>query len=115
MTSPIQSWSEMGQRLRRVLPYLWPWQSVKLQLLALLCMLLVIAGRFVNVGIPFSLGKVVSNLDGWRNGGPSPWPPLLLYVGLRWGASALGTFEEVLWLPVMQYSDRGTSVVRSEI
>jgi len=70
-------------------------------------MILVLIGRFVNVGIPFSLGRVVENLDGWRAGGPSPWPPLLLYVGLRWGASALGTLEEMLWQPIMQYSDRG--------
>ncbi|KAH7108101.1 hypothetical protein BKA62DRAFT_609850 [Auriculariales sp. MPI-PUGE-AT-0066] len=101
-----QSWSEIARRVRRVLPHLWPWRSVRLQALAMLCMVFVLAGRFVNVGIPFSLGQVVANLEAWKTGGASFWPPLLLYVGLRWAASALGTLEEMLWQPIMQYSDR---------
>lgn len=96
-----QTWSEIGRRLRRVLPFLWPSRSPKLLLLVFVCTILVAAGRFINVGIPFSLGKTVANLETYGRPDPtarlSPWPPLLIYVALRFSSSAVTTIVEVLW------------------
>ncbi|EJD52626.1 hypothetical protein AURDEDRAFT_55717 [Auricularia subglabra TFB-10046 SS5] len=106
----LQSWAEIWRRLRRVLPYLWPWRNYKLQLLAFICALLVALGRVINLGIPFSLGATVARLETWAIPDPtkhlSPWWPLLVYVSLRFLSNAVSTVEEVLWQPVMQYSDR---------
>ncbi|CCO33799.1 ATP-binding cassette sub-family B member 6,mitochondrial [Rhizoctonia solani AG-1 IB] len=104
------TWSEIGVRLRRLAPYLWPHKSYGLQLLAVLCLLIVAAGRVINAAIPFKLGDVVEALThkGTRH---TVLSPLLWYVGLRFlaGSGGLGALRDLLWAPVMQFSDRSMS------
>lgn len=103
----LQTWTEIARRLKRILPYLWPSKSIFLQFLVVLCILLVVVGRIINLLIPFSLGIIVSRLESWRSGGESAWVPIIAYSALRWGLSATSALQEYLWQPVMQYSDRG--------
>lgn len=90
------SWSEIGARLRRLFPYLWPHKSVGLQFLALICLLIVAAGRVINAAIPFKLSEVIDALSkkGARH---NVWTPLFWYVGLKFlqGSGGLGALRDV--------------------
>ncbi|KAK7692857.1 hypothetical protein QCA50_004492 [Cerrena zonata] len=107
--NPDPSWSELYGRLKRITPYLWPSKSRGLQFLAFLCVLLVVVGRVVNVLTPVSLARVVQIFE--QGTKTSPWPYLLGYVGLRFlqGTGGLAALRDLLWIPVMQYSDREMS------
>ncbi|KAF8750647.1 ABC transporter transmembrane region [Rhizoctonia solani] len=104
------TWSEIGGRLKRLAPYLWPHKSIALQLLAVICLLIVTAGRVINAAIPFKLSEVVEALT-HKGGRHTVWSPLLWYVGLRFlaGSGGLGALRDLLWAPVMQFSDRSMS------
>ena len=112
------TWREVGQRLRKLAPYLWPKKDRGLQILAvrnlfsflfkvqkltytakLICILILVVGRIVNAVLPFTLGKLVRVFQRrWSSepgaSVPSPWPYLVGYVVLRFlqspgGLSAL--------------------------
>ncbi|KAF9038357.1 hypothetical protein BDZ89DRAFT_1100422 [Hymenopellis radicata] len=97
------SWSEIGRRLKTLVA------SKSLQFLALLCIMILIVGRFVNALVPFALGELIRILEGISE--RSPWPILAIYVALRFlqGSGGLAALRDSLWTPVMQYSDREMS------
>jgi ATP-binding cassette subfamily B (MDR/TAP) protein 6 len=105
------SWKEILRRLRRITPYLWPKKSRPLQLVALICVFLLILGRFVNVAVPFFLAKLVSVFE--EGVTSSPWPYLFGYVCLQFlkSSGGLPALRDALWAPVMQYSDREMSLL----
>ncbi|KAL1735633.1 hypothetical protein EV714DRAFT_243749 [Schizophyllum commune] len=107
--TPEPTWGELWQRMKRISPYLWPSKSSSLQLVALLCIIVLLIGRVVNFGIPFALGELVNIFEGTST--RSPWPILFGYVGLRFlaGSGGLAALRDTLWAPVMQYSDREMS------
>ncbi|CAE7126377.1 unnamed protein product [Rhizoctonia solani] len=104
------TWSEIGARLKRLAPYLWPHKQFGLQLLAAICLIIVAAGRVINAAIPFKLSEVVEALT-HKGARHTVWSPLLWYVGLRFlaGTGGLGALRDLLWAPVMQFSDRSMS------
>lgn len=53
-------------RVRTLFPYLWPSKSVSLQILALICVGLMLLKRFVNVWVPILFGKIISDLSAGR-------------------------------------------------
>ncbi|KIO29584.1 hypothetical protein M407DRAFT_14496 [Tulasnella calospora MUT 4182] len=102
------SWRETFTKLRRLLPYLWPHNNVKLQFLASLCMVILLIARVINILLPLTLRQLVLDLD--RGVGfPLMW--IFAYGGLRFvqGSGGLNALRDVLWAPVMQYSDREMS------
>ncbi|KAF9467267.1 hypothetical protein BDZ94DRAFT_1287702 [Collybia nuda] len=103
------SWTEIWRRIRRLTPYLWPTKDRYLQLLASLCIVIIIIGRVINLAMPLALGELIRVLDGAS--GRSPWPFLFAYVGFRFlqGSGGLAAVRDSLWAPVMQYSDREMS------
>jgi hypothetical protein len=122
--NPDPSWGELLSRLGRITPYLWPSKSRPLQLLAVLCIVLVVVGRFVNFLVPLAFAQIVRIFE--EGSKVSPWPFLFAYVGLRFLQSSGGLaalrdvsiidhclavshsfLSQTLWAPVMQYSDRG--------
>ncbi len=89
-------------------------------------MLLLILGRFVNVAVPYLLTNLIFVLQGGVTS--PPWLYLIGYGGLRFlqGSGGLAAlidvsrifssflllftrpcYTQVLWTPVMQYSDNG--------
>lgn len=91
-------------------------------------MLLLILGRFVNVAVPFILANLIFVFE--EGVTSPPWLYLLGYAGLHFvqGSGGLGalldvsracsffltslctsetSYTQVLWTPVMQYSDSG--------
>ncbi|KAJ3749144.1 mitochondrial half-size ABC transporter [Lentinula detonsa] len=103
------SWSELMQRIKRLSPYLWPSKSHSLQLIAVLCILILMCGRFVNAIMPLTLGELIKVFE--KRSDYSMWSLLLLYVALRFlqGSGGLAALRDALWTPVMQYSDREMS------
>jgi len=103
------TWSELVQRIRRLSPYLWPSKSPSLQLIAGICILILLLGRLVNAMTPFTLGELLKVFE--KRSDYSMWSLLLLYVVLRFlqGSGGLAALRDVLWAPVMQYSDREMS------
>ena len=98
------SWSEILRRLRRITPHLWPKKSRSLQLVAvcldssltiktlnsfqLLCVLILIVGRFVTVAVPFLFADLVYVFE--QGITSPPWLLLFAYVGLRFLQSSGG-------------------------
>ncbi|KAG5646274.1 hypothetical protein DXG03_003870 [Asterophora parasitica] len=103
------SWTEILRRIKRLTPYLWPTKDSYLQLLASLCIVILLLGRVINFAMPLTLGQVVRLLQNPTE--QSPWPFLFAYVGLRFlqGSGGLAAIRDSLWAPVMQYSDREMS------
>jgi hypothetical protein len=99
------SWRELGRRLGRITPYLWPSKSKKLQMIAIFCIFIIVIGRAVNAAVPYMLANVVGALeDGTYD---ALWYYLFAYVILRFlqGSGGLPALRDALWAPVMQYSD----------
>ncbi|KAI0315234.1 hypothetical protein OF83DRAFT_1062505 [Amylostereum chailletii] len=103
------SWRELGRRLHRITPFLWPSKSRSLQLIATVCVLILVVGRFVNFAMPTVLAELISVFE--RQDGRSPWPYLFGYVALKFlqSSGGLAAVRDALWAPVMQYSDREMS------
>ncbi|KDN41299.1 hypothetical protein RSAG8_07568, partial [Rhizoctonia solani AG-8 WAC10335] len=120
LPSPTEpTWYENGVRLMRLVPYLWPYKSFGLQLLALsfglqllalVCLLILAAGRVVNAATPFQFSAVIDTLA--REGASrTVLPPLLWYIGLRFlsAPGGLSAIRSLLWAPVIQFSNRSLS------
>ncbi|SPO25786.1 related to ATM1 - Mitochondrial inner membrane ABC transporter involved in the maturation of cytosolic iron-sulfur (Fe/S) cluster-containing proteins [Ustilago trichophora] len=100
-------------RIRFLFPYLWPSKSVRLQLIAVACVTLLFAARVVNFFTPLALGKLVDDLST----GASPWLDVVLYAGLKMlqgSGSLLSVLQNIMWVPVEQYSDRMMSMMAFE-
>ncbi|KAJ0116476.1 hypothetical protein J7T55_007456 [Diaporthe amygdali] len=106
---PHRSWWEYVRGYHVFFPYLWPAKKVKLQFLVLLCFILVIIQRAVNVLVPIQLGVLVEALTKAAEQGTieMPWKELFIFLGLKFmqGPSAvLGSLRSMLWIPVTQHS-----------
>lgn len=53
-------------RVKTLFPYLWPSKSFSLQVLAMICVGLMLVKRFVNVFVPLFFGRVVGDLSAGR-------------------------------------------------
>lgn len=110
------TWKDFGQKVRLLLPYMWPKGNAMLQLLVLLCLSLLGAERAINVFVPIYYKNIVNQLtDG------SSWKTLALtvciYVLLKFlqggGAGASGfvsNMRSFLWIRVQQYTNRVVQV-----
>lgn len=107
-------WRGVGAKVRLLLPFLWPRRSPRLQGLVLLCLLLLAAGRVVNLFVPMLNRAVVNSLAG-RGQLVFPWQDILLYV-LLWclqgqgGSSLLSSARSFLWIYVQQFTVREVQV-----
>ncbi|KAI1756857.1 hypothetical protein F4782DRAFT_283393 [Xylaria castorea] len=95
------NWFDYFAGTRVLFPYLWPSNAPLHQAIVLLCVLLLIAQRVVNILVPLQLGTLVEAL-GY---GKVPYKEVILYVvyrGLQGQQGALGAARSVLWIPVSQ-------------
>jgi len=99
------AWDVILKRLLHITPYLWPKTNRPLQFVALLCVLILILGRLVNLAVPYILTRLVFVLE--EGVSSPPWLYLSGYVGLRFlqSSGGLPALLDFLWTPVMQYSD----------
>lgn len=116
---PHKTWWEYFKGYSLFFPYLWPKDSVKLQINVLICFILVMMQRLVNVAVPMAVKQVVNDLeeviklvkDGERLSMDNFPLKDFMILGLLWilqGQSGLlGSLRSILWIPVSQYSYRG--------
>ncbi|KGQ08689.1 Heavy metal tolerance protein [Beauveria bassiana D1-5] len=113
---PHKTWWEYIRGYSLFFPYLWPKDSVKLKLQVLVCFVLVIIQRIVNITVPIQIGEVVKQLNyaikEVQAGQPLTMDlfPLRasLLLGVLWVLQGmLGPLRSYLWIPVSQYSYRG--------
>ncbi|RSL87084.1 hypothetical protein CEP51_002450 [Fusarium floridanum] len=94
-------WLDYFAGFRVLFPYLWPKDSPMYQAIVLVCSVLLICQRTVNVLAPVQLGVLVDNLGEGR----LPYKEIALYVvyrALQGNQGALGAARSVLWIPVSQ-------------
>ncbi|KAH7268664.1 hypothetical protein B0J15DRAFT_419120 [Fusarium solani] len=94
-------WLDYFAGFRVLFPYLWPKDSPRYQIIVVVCLVLLICQRTVNVLAPVQLGVLVDNLGEGR----LPYKEIALYVvyrALQGNQGALGAARSVLWIPVSQ-------------
>ncbi|KAJ4255133.1 hypothetical protein NW757_004638 [Fusarium falciforme] len=94
-------WLDYFAGFRVLFPYLWPKDSPMYQAIVVVCLVLLICQRTVNVLAPVQLGVLVDNLGKGR----LPYKEIALYVvyrALQGNQGALGAARSVLWIPVSQ-------------
>ncbi|VUC26310.1 unnamed protein product [Clonostachys rosea] len=106
-------WLDYFAGFRILFPYLWPKDSYLYQAVVLICLVLLILQRTVNVLAPLQLGVLVDNLGK----GTIPYKEIILYVvyrALQGNQGALGAARSVLWIPVSQSLFRRLSTAAFE-
>ncbi|KAJ6092618.1 hypothetical protein N7486_007907 [Penicillium sp. IBT 16267x] len=104
---PSTSWWEYLSGYSLFFPYLWPSKSRRLQIVVVICFILLVLQRIVNVLVPFQVGVVTKALAGDEGQFRVPWFDIFMYVVYRWlqgGQGLLGSLRSSLWIPVSQYS-----------
>jgi ABC-type bacteriocin/lantibiotic exporter with double-glycine peptidase domain len=113
--APARSWWEYIKGYHVFFPYLWPSKDRKLQIIVVLCFILVLAQRVVNLLVPDQLGHIVDRLGKKEEG--SPWTAIIIFISFRFlqgSNGVLGAMRSALWIPVSQYSYRELSVAAFE-
>ena len=115
---PSKTWWEYVRGYSVFFPYLWPAKSPRLQLIVLLCFILLLLARGINVLVPIQTEKITNLLAGEDGGTPQiPWLQITLYILYRLLQGNSGIISSVrasLWIPISQYSYRELSVAAFE-
>ena len=115
---PSKSWWEYIRGYSLFFPYLWPAKSRRLQFVVIICFILLLAARGINILVPHQVGVITNILmeeEGRRQG--IPWGQISLYIFFRLlqGPNGLvGASRSALWVPVSQYSYQELSTAAFE-
>ncbi|KAL6834305.1 putative transport protein [Trichoderma sp. SZMC 28015] len=99
------NWLDYLVGLGQLLPRIWPSTSLSLQIRALVCVLILIAQRVVNVLVPFQLGQTVAQLGS----GVIPYKELFIYIicrAVQGQQGVLASIRALLWIPIGQATYR---------
>ena len=115
---PTKSWWEYLHGYSLFFPYLWPADSLRLQISFFICVLLVAAQRGINLLVPLQAGKITDYLagDAGTTGG-LPWLQIFLFIIYRFmqgNSGLLGAARATIWIPISQYSYRELSTAAFE-
>ncbi|KAI1116159.1 hypothetical protein F5Y14DRAFT_88125 [Nemania sp. NC0429] len=113
---PHTTWLEYLRGYSIFFPYMWPAKQPKLQFVIVLCFILLVLQRWVNIMVPYQIGLVTNLLTEKHNPGsdeagtlPMPWASLgllILYKLLQGPSGLLGSWRSMLWIPVSQHAYR---------
>ncbi|KAG0028513.1 Homocysteine S-methyltransferase 1, partial [Podila clonocystis] len=114
---------EFYEHIKHLRPYIWPSKSKKLQTHIILCLLLLVVGRVVNVLVPWQVANVVNALtkvsngsEGGKDESGNPrfvWKEIMIFIAFRalqGGIGAVDTLQGLLWIPVGQFNTRELAV-----
>ena len=128
------AFNDFWRKTKLIFPYVWPKGQYLLQLRVLVCLVLLGAGRVVNVYVPLFYKTITDDLasyplpnatnaggNGAQSGNPVFPTSLILYIAgyvfLRFlqGGSVgtmgfLNNYRSYLWIPVQQYTTRAMQV-----
>jgi hypothetical protein len=113
--APSRSWWEYLKGYQVFFPYLWPSKDRRLQVMVVICFLIVLAQRVVNLMVPDQIGHIVNELADEKGG--NPWKAIVIFIFFRFiqgNNGLLGAIRSTLWIPVGQYSYRELSVAAFE-
>lgn len=115
---PSKSWWEYIRGYSLFFPYLWPAKSLRLQLTVVICFILVLLARVVNVLVPYQVKVITDELSG-ENGHQVgvPWGSICLFIFyrlLQGSNGLLGASRAALWVPIGQYSYQELSTASFE-
>ena len=117
-TIPSKSWWEYIRGYSLFFPYLWPAKSTRLQITVVVCFILVMIARVINVLVPIQVGVITDVLSGEKGGYHGvPWGPICLYIFyrvLQGSNGLLGALRSTLWVPISQYSYQELSTASFE-
>ncbi|KAL1920589.1 uncharacterized protein VTP21DRAFT_966 [Calcarisporiella thermophila] len=106
---PPKTAGEFLTKFPKLFPFLWPHHDRGLQLRFLVCFVLLIGHRVVNVLVPIQQKFVIDALEEKR----FAWHEILIFVFLRFmqgGVGLISTAEQFLWLPIGQFTTRQLQV-----
>ncbi|CAG8664622.1 2740_t:CDS:10, partial [Ambispora leptoticha] len=107
--APPTTVSEFITKMKKLIPFLWPTDNIRLQIYILICILLLVAGRIVNVLLPYQNKILIERLTERK----FAWQEILFYVFLRFLQGDVGlvkTVQNILWIPIGQFTTREVSV-----
>ncbi|KAK7178845.1 hypothetical protein DPSP01_000953 [Paraphaeosphaeria sporulosa] len=113
--APARSWWEYLKGYKVFFPYLWPSKDRRLQIMVVICFVIVLLQRVVNVLVPDQIGRITDRLEDGSRG--NPWQAIMLFIAFRFiqgNNGLLGAIRSTLWIPVGQYSYRELSVAAFE-
>ena len=115
---PSKSWWEYLRGYSLFFPYLWPAKSLRLQIMFVICFILVMLGRAVNVLVPIQVGIITDTLSGeYGENLGVPWGQICVYILyrlLQGSNGLLGAIRATLWIPISQYSYQELSTASFE-
>lgn len=115
---PSKSWWEYLRGYSLFFPYLWPAKSLRLQITVVICFILVMLGRGVNILVPIQVRFVTDILAGeYGDDLGVPWGQICLYIFyrlLQGGNGLLSAVRAALWIPIGQYSYQELSTASFE-
>jgi ATP-binding cassette, subfamily B, vacuolar membrane transporter HMT1/ACLQ len=112
---PHKTWWEYVRGYSLFFPYLWPRESLGLQSVVSICVVILVLQRIVNFLVPNQIGIVtdaLKNADGnmvW-----SELIKLIVYKLLQGQSGLLGSTRSLLWIPVSQFSYRALTTAAFE-
>ncbi len=115
--TPHKTWFEYCRGYTIFFPYLWPSKSTRLQGVVLVCFIIVVCQRWVNIMVPFQIGVVTDSLEDDEGNGHMPWGQLLLLISfklLQGSSGLLGSPRSILWIPVSQHTYRALTTAAFE-
>lgn len=115
---PSKSWWEYIRGYSLFFPYLWPSRSLRLQITVVICFVLVMMARVVNLLVPYQVSVITNILSGERGGNLGvPWGEISLYILyrlLQGNNGLLYALRATLWVPISQYSYQELSTASFE-
>lgn len=110
---PHTTWFEYLQGYSVFFPYMWPSKQFRLQVIVVICFILLMLQRVVNLAVPYQIAKVTNDLSGDYLGPGEhlkmPWGSLgllIMFKLLQGTSGLLGSFRSLIWIPVSQHSYR---------
>jgi len=109
------TWRNVGKKLRKLLPYMWPRRHRMLQLRVLVCVLILVGVRVINVYVPILSKQIIDKLaetdPAW------PWALIVLFVFMKMlqgggtgSQGLLNGLRSFLWIRVQQFTAREITV-----
>jgi ABC-type transport system involved in Fe-S cluster assembly fused permease/ATPase subunit len=118
IVAPNRTWWEYLKGYSLFFPYLWPSKSLRLQVIVVICFVLVVLQRLVNLAVPLQVGKVTNQLANEEGDTPGmPWISISILIALKFlqgNSGILGAARSVLWIPISQYSYKALTTASFE-
>lgn len=119
----LSTWTNVWDKLKLMLPYVWPKGSFALQMTVVFCLVTLGIGRALNVFVPLYSKYIVNSLTASPQAGVKAdgleyrWDLILIYVGITFlkggGTGTTGLLNNIrtlLWIKVQQYTTRRIQV-----